>query len=103
MRADPRRLTDRGLTSAQVAATPRASVEGSTVTSLEMGGNKKIDIRVVGGGAEREYVGEVANLPLQTSRLSPYSQRKNLIPKTSRATSHAPSTAISSQRGLSGA
>src|SRR3990172_3521778 len=68
VRADPRRLADLGLTSAQVATAPRASVEGSVVTALESESKKKVDIRVLGGDEDRAHVAGLANLPVQTGR-----------------------------------
>ena len=68
VRADPRRLADLGLTSAQVATALRASVEGSVVTALESESKKKVDIRVLGGDEDRAHVAGLANLPVQTGR-----------------------------------
>ncbi|MCL5959281.1 MAG: efflux RND transporter permease subunit [Chloroflexi bacterium] len=68
VRADQWRLSDLGLTSAQVAAALRTNVEGMVASQLRPEGQTKVDIRILGGDRDRGGVGNLGTLPLASPK-----------------------------------
>ncbi|MBI4321762.1 MAG: efflux RND transporter permease subunit [Chloroflexi bacterium] len=66
--ADHRRLADLGLTSAQVALTLRANVEGLVVSQLRPEGKDRVDIRLIGSEGDRGSLAGLPALPVVSQR-----------------------------------
>lgn len=64
---DRARAADLGLTAAQVGSAVRTSIDGQVVTQLQPQGQKAVDIRVVGDGADFTTVQAVREIPLVTA------------------------------------
>lgn len=66
--ADPERLADLGLTSAQVGLTVRTYLQGTVASHLRPEGQTRVDIRVIASDADRASVDKLESLPVLTNR-----------------------------------